>query len=109
MGTVTPYARQRAQAKAPKMGKVWETKDTAIASTLVMDQGAMMMRAPSPIVPGKVTIYQNLQWDNPPGRVNYVTPLGGEELLSFRWNHVILMQSAPVGCIPLKKWEKVGS
>lgn len=57
MGTVAPYARQRTQAKAPKMGKMWETKDTAIVSTLVIDQGAMMMRALSPVVPGKVTIY----------------------------------------------------
>lgn len=57
MGTVAPYARQRTQAKAPKMGKMWETKDTAIVSMLVIDQGAMMMRALSPVVPGKVTIY----------------------------------------------------
>lgn len=91
------------------MVELWGTKDTAIVSTLVMDHGAMTMRAPSPIVPGKVTMYRNPQWDNLPGRVNYFMPPNGEELLSLRWNHVILMRSAPVGRVPLKKWEKVGS
>lgn len=48
-----------------------------------MDPCATLLGAPSPIVPEKGIIYQNLQWDVPPGWVSYFSPLGEAELLDL--------------------------
>ena len=41
--------------------KVWKSWKTTIASTLIMDQHAMLLRTPSPITPRESVIYWNLQ------------------------------------------------
>lgn len=56
----------------------------------------MLLRTPSPITPGKGTVYWNLPWDVILGWVNYFTPLGEAELLSLRWDPVGLVQD---GCV----------
>lgn len=41
-----------------------------------MDQRTVMLRTPSPNMPGKGITYGTLQWDALPGWVSYFAPLG---------------------------------
>lgn len=50
-----------------------------------MDAGAMLLRTPSPIMPGKHVIYWNLDWAILLKWVIYFAPLSEEELLSLPW------------------------
>lgn len=44
---------------------------------LAMDQQALILKTVSPTIPGKGTIYWNLQWDVPLRWISYFTPMGG--------------------------------
>ena len=80
---IAPYARLRIPAETPNTIKVWKSRETVMILTLTMDQCAVLLRTPSPIIPGKGVIYWNLQWDIPPGWVSYFTPLGEGKLLNL--------------------------
>lgn len=73
------------QTEAPRMVKVWKTKDTVTVPVLAMDLWAMITRARSPTVPGMGTIHWNLQWDGPAGCVSYFVSLGGRNCPVCVW------------------------
>ena len=64
----------------------------AIAPTLAMDQCAISLRTPGPIMPGKGIIYCSLQWGIPLGWVSYFKPLCEGKLLSHHWDPIVLLQ-----------------
>lgn len=51
-----------------------------------MGQHAMLLRTPSPVMPGKGIIYWNLQWGMLTGLASYFTFLGEEGLLILHWD-----------------------
>lgn len=52
---------------------------------------AMVLRTPSPIMPGKGVVYWNLQWLVPLGCVSYFAPLGEGELFSLHCAPVVVL------------------
>ena len=96
VGPVAAYARLGTPAEKSHTVKVWKSPETAIALTLTMDQRAVLLRTPSPIMPGKGIIYWNLQWDVPLGWVSYFAPLGKGELLNLHSDPVVLLQAEPL-------------
>lgn len=89
-GPVAPqlalHARLRTPGKAPNSIKIRKSWETAIVPALTVLQWAMLLRTPSPIVPGKGIIYQNLPQDVPSGRESCVTPPGARELSNLHWD-----------------------
>lgn len=88
------------------------SRETVIALTLTMDQHAMLLRTPSPIMPGEGVSSWNLQWDiSPDGRVtsphwvrgNYSLSIG--MLLSYCKPEVLKHTLPGMEHAPLKSGE----
>ena len=67
IGPVAPHARLGTSAEASNTVQFQKSQQVAITQTLVLVRYAMLLRAPSLIMPEKGGIYWNLPWDIPLG------------------------------------------
>lgn len=88
-----PYTRLGTPAKSLNNEKVWRSQEIAIALTLTVDLSVILLRKTSSVLPGKGVVYWNWQWNNLQGWVSNCVPLGKEELHTFHWDHIVLLQA----------------